>query len=84
MTTKIRLTADAYIVGLIYVKPLEMHAITAMLDEHTMNRFQCALGTTMSTRWKDWQPQCCNRRTAKRSTRESGDREYCEQNMRGV
>ena len=34
MTTKIRLTADAYTIGLVYVKPLEMHAITAMLDEH--------------------------------------------------
>lgn len=34
MTTKIRLTADAYTVGITYVKPLKMHAITAMLDEH--------------------------------------------------
>jgi len=34
MTTKIRLTADAYTVGLIYVKPLELHAISVMLDEH--------------------------------------------------
>ncbi|KAH6649521.1 nucleoside phosphorylase domain-containing protein [Chaetomium tenue] len=34
MAIKIRLKADAYTVGLIYVKPLEMHAITAMLDEH--------------------------------------------------
>jgi nucleoside phosphorylase len=33
MTTKIRLTADTYTVGLIYVKPLEMHAIYVMLNE---------------------------------------------------
>ncbi|KAF3931315.1 hypothetical protein ABW19_dt0204353 [Dactylella cylindrospora] len=32
-TAKKRLTADAYTVGLIYVKPLGMHAIIVMLDE---------------------------------------------------
>ncbi|KAK4186963.1 nucleoside phosphorylase domain-containing protein [Podospora australis] len=29
-----RLTADAYTVALIYAKPLELHAISVMLDEH--------------------------------------------------
>jgi hypothetical protein len=33
MATRKQLTADAYTVGLIYVKPLEMKAITVMLDE---------------------------------------------------
>jgi len=33
MSPKKLLPADAYIVGLIYVKPLEMNAITVMLDE---------------------------------------------------
>ncbi|KAH8588853.1 nucleoside phosphorylase domain-containing protein [Bisporella sp. PMI_857] len=33
MATKIKLTADAYTVGLIYIKPLELNAITVMLDE---------------------------------------------------
>ncbi|KIM96578.1 hypothetical protein OIDMADRAFT_132188 [Oidiodendron maius Zn] len=33
MATKIKLPADAYTVGLIYIKPLEMNAITVMLDE---------------------------------------------------
>src|ERR1700738_4821373 len=33
MAPKIRLTADAYTIGLIYIKPLEMDAITVMLDE---------------------------------------------------
>lgn len=33
MATRKQLSAAAYTVGLIYVKPLEMHAITVMLDE---------------------------------------------------
>jgi nucleoside phosphorylase len=33
MATKIQLTADAYTVGLIYVKTIEMNAVTVMLDE---------------------------------------------------
>jgi hypothetical protein len=33
MATKIKLAADSYTVGLIYIKPLEMNAITVMLDE---------------------------------------------------
>ena len=33
MATKIKLPADAYTVGLIYIKHLEMNAITVMLDE---------------------------------------------------
>ena len=33
MAAKIQLTAGAYTIGIIYIKPLEMHAITAMLDE---------------------------------------------------
>lgn len=33
MASRKQLSADAYTVGLIYVKPLEMHAITVMLDE---------------------------------------------------
>jgi hypothetical protein len=33
MGTKRFLPADAYTIGLIYVKPLEMNAITVMLDE---------------------------------------------------
>jgi nucleoside phosphorylase len=33
MAPKIQLTADAYTVGLIYVKTIEMNAITVMLDE---------------------------------------------------
>ena len=33
MDSKKLLPSDAYTVGLIYVKPLEMHAITVMLDE---------------------------------------------------
>ena len=33
MASRKQLSADAYTVGVIYVKPLEMHAITGMLDE---------------------------------------------------
>ncbi|KAF3920295.1 hypothetical protein AA313_de0209353 [Arthrobotrys entomopaga] len=33
MTTKKQLAADAYTVGIIYAKPLEMNAITVMVDE---------------------------------------------------
>jgi nucleoside phosphorylase len=33
MATKRQLTADAYTVVLVYVKPIELHAITVMLDE---------------------------------------------------
>ncbi|KAH8590405.1 nucleoside phosphorylase domain-containing protein [Bisporella sp. PMI_857] len=33
MAAKIKLKADAYTVGIIYIKPLEMNAITVMLDE---------------------------------------------------
>lgn len=33
MDAKIKLMADAYTVGIIYIKPLEMNAITVMLDE---------------------------------------------------
>jgi nucleoside phosphorylase len=33
MAPRKQLTADAYTVGLVYVKPIEMHAITVMLDE---------------------------------------------------
>jgi hypothetical protein len=33
MATRTKLTADAYTIGLIYIKPLEMNAITVMLDE---------------------------------------------------
>jgi len=34
MATKIRFVADTYTVKLIDVTPLEMHAISFMLDEH--------------------------------------------------
>jgi hypothetical protein len=33
MAVKIKLTADAYTVGLLYAKPLEMNAITVILDK---------------------------------------------------
>lgn len=33
MATRTKLTANAYTIGLIYIKPLEMNAITVMLDE---------------------------------------------------
>lgn len=33
MAIKIKFTADAYTVGLLYVKPLEMNAITVMLGK---------------------------------------------------
>jgi hypothetical protein len=33
MSHKKRLPADAYTIGLVYAKPLEMTAITVMLDE---------------------------------------------------
>jgi nucleoside phosphorylase len=33
MSSKKQLAADAYTVGIIYVKPIEMNAITAMIDE---------------------------------------------------
>ena len=33
MAVKIKLTADAYTVGLLYVKPLEMNAMTVILDK---------------------------------------------------
>ena len=33
MSSKKQLAADAYTVGIIYVKPVELNAITAMVDE---------------------------------------------------
>jgi hypothetical protein len=41
MAVKIKLTADAYTVGLLYVKPLEMNAMTVILDKKYESIFLC-------------------------------------------